>query len=318
MGKILLSALLIGDIIVATSDCVEGCSVLRLHGLSRSLLHGLAPLYFWPSEEVDLWVEVSAFSTFSLFRDSAKIHEWHEITFTSGDEPGESCVTAPTILPNKVCGSQDYVYLHANRPGFWAVNCPATPCECPDKTIEKCRNTSSGSATPCGNHELDAFRIPLDRASTWYWWPGKTDEIRLQFPQDARETSLSLSQTEKGQWHDFTVVENGGNDETKNETCTITSHSLGLALHCTKKINRDSDLHVKTFSAGQARTSFWAPKCSPKAPTMETEEASKSPVELPAETAHLLQASLGLLGACLILGIVSVCILAVWSKDKMF
>lgn len=51
-----------------------------------------------------------------------------QLTIILLDKPGESCVTAPTILPNKVCGSQDYVYLHANRPGFWAVNCPATPC----------------------------------------------------------------------------------------------------------------------------------------------------------------------------------------------
>ncbi|XP_047479474.1 uncharacterized protein LOC125032411 [Penaeus chinensis] len=284
MGKILLFALLIGgvvqNIIVAARDCVEGCSVLRLHGLSRSLLHGLAPLYFWPPEEVDLWLEVSTFSSFFFIRGSEKIHTWHEITFTSGDKPGESCVTAPTILPNKICGSQDYVYLHANRPAFWAVNCPATPCDCPEKTIEKCRNISSVSATSCENHELYALRIPLDRASTWYWWPGKTDEIRLEFPRDSYET-YSLRQTENGQWHDFTVVGNGGNEDgSKNKTCTIISRSLGLVLHCSKKVDRDSDLHVKTFSAGKARTSFWAPKCPPKALTMEIAETSESAVEL--------------------------------------
>ncbi|XP_037802026.1 uncharacterized protein LOC119596772 [Penaeus monodon] len=84
MGKILLFALLTGgvvqNLIVATSDCVEGCSVLRLHGLSRYLLHGLAPLYFWPSEELDLWLEVPAFSGFSLIRGPTKIYKWHEIT----------------------------------------------------------------------------------------------------------------------------------------------------------------------------------------------------------------------------------------------
>ncbi|XP_037802028.1 uncharacterized protein LOC119596773 [Penaeus monodon] len=183
----------------------------------------------------------------------------------------------------------------------------------------KCRNTSSVSGTSCGNHELYALRIPLDRASTWYWWPRNTDEIRLDFPRDLGEVSLSIKQAKKGQWHDFTVVESGGSeDEAKNTTCTISSRSWALVLHCTKKINRDSDLHIKTFSAGESRTSFWAPKCSPKAPTVEITETSKSMVELPAETAHLLLASLGLLGACLSLGIVSVYILAMWSKEKIF
>ncbi|XP_042860903.1 uncharacterized protein LOC122246411 isoform X2 [Penaeus japonicus] len=324
MGEILLLALLVGGLVeVATADssnCVEGCSLLRLHGLAHSLQRGSTPLYFWAPETVDLWLDAPGITGFG-YVGIDKIHKWHEITFTHEAAQGENCTSVPTLLPKKVCGSSSYMYLHSNRPGFWALNCPSTPCECPDMTIDKCKS-SSETATRCGSHGMDAIRIPLDEASTWYWWPGYTDEIKLYFPQHVDHIAVTPNSYQMKQWNDFTIVQGTVSyNGTQKPTCSIVSRSLNIFATCTKEVNRDSDLFLKTFSGGRHMISYWAPKCLPRSPIVDiaqpAEENSKSTVETHSATGILLYVNLVMISACLIPGLISVCILARWSKERM-
>nr|XP_027225274.1 uncharacterized protein LOC113817412 isoform X4 [Penaeus vannamei]XP_027225275.1 uncharacterized protein LOC113817412 isoform X4 [Penaeus vannamei]XP_027225276.1 uncharacterized protein LOC113817412 isoform X4 [Penaeus vannamei] len=172
------------------------------------------------------------------------------------------CLTAPSLLPEILCGKRDFLYIYCEQPTFFAFDCAQYPCATPclNNSMGECKEASA--STECSIQRLNGVYVPLDKAATSvFWWPGSANKLGMEGGTIDKYHDVD---SVRKQWHQIII--------TSHEAvlqCGITSESLNLSLHCPEDLGDDyneyehfmSRMFVGSYRGHEMTSSYWALGC---------------------------------------------------------
>ncbi|XP_069983057.1 uncharacterized protein [Penaeus vannamei] len=248
----------IQDGVESQSQCKEECRVLRLSGARVPYGDGPLSVWWWPvrpsqklwvsGPEMDRWVTAEA------------PHRWYELAMET--ESTGYCLTAPSLLPEILCGKRDFLYIYCEQPTFFSFDCAQYPCATPclNNSMGECKEASA--STECSIQRLNGVYVPLDKAATSvFWWPGSANKLGMEGGTIDKYHDVD---SVRKQWHQIII--------TSHEAvlqCGITSESLNLSLHCPEDLGDDyneyehfmSRMFVGSYRGHEMTSSYWALGC---------------------------------------------------------
>ncbi|XP_063587634.1 uncharacterized protein LOC134764889 [Penaeus indicus] len=228
----------------SNADCDPDCLPHRLTWVGIPMKNGTTRSFFWPEEDSgEIHLMGNGIRDQREFQDRPR-NRWHECELqvnltddkmqdVSGRQGGGAYrVQCPSLsvdekrsCEGRHCSS---LGLGTNRATWWAFDCEAAPCGCPE--FAGCPRTTEQRCTPV---QLSEFGLLLDRPQKVFWWPETLEEVRIRWG-DRLEHSFKLEVKEDSlfKWIKVEVelVEDEGTTGDRN--CTLKVPQLDVSESC--------------------------------------------------------------------------------------